>query len=217
MIFDNSAGWAACGGGGGGIYCYGGSPTIVGNLIVQNVAEMDCVAWGGGILCDNSAAIIANNTIVGNTAHSGGGIRIDVRYGVPPRQISNNTIVDNIAFRGSGICGYGVGDAAIVDCIVWSSADEYPIVERVSASYCGIKGGYPGEGNIDQDPMFAEGPIGGFGRYGHYYLDPDSPCIDAGSRSAEDAGLSGMTTQEDGTPDTGRVDMGSHYPLSNQH
>jgi len=55
--------------------------------------------------------------------------------------------------------------------------------------------------------MFVEGPLG------EYYLHPDSPCIDAGSRSAEQAGLSDRATQADSTPDTGIVDMGYHYPL----
>ena len=64
-----------------------------------------------------------------------------------------------------------------------------------------------GKGNIHDDPMFVTGPMG------EYYLHPDSPCIDAGSQSASAAGLSGRTTQTDGTPDTGTVDMGFHYPI----
>ena len=194
------------GGGGGGIYCTGGSPVIVGNVIVDNTAERFCAAQGGGIFCENSAAIIANNTIVGNTACFGGGIAIWGCQNAGPAQIFNNTIVDNAGY-GSGISGGGTADAAVVDCIVWGTDDL--VLYDVSASYCCIKGGYPGEGNIDQDPMLVVESWPGF----RHYLDPDSPCIDAGSRSAEEAGLSGMTTQEDGTPDTGRVDMGVHYPI----
>ena len=55
--------------------------------------------------------------------------------------------------------------------------------------------------------MFVTGP------FGYYYLDPASPCIDAGSRSSDEAGLSDRTTQADGTPDAGTVDMGYHYPV----
>ncbi|HUT04117.1 MAG TPA: DUF1565 domain-containing protein [bacterium] len=208
-IRENSAGWGACGGGGAGIYCTGGSPAIVGNLILRNTAEPSCAAEGGGILCENSAAIIANNTIVGNTACFGGGIATWDYQNAGPPQIFNNTIVDNIGY-GSGISCSGV-DAAVVDCIVWGTNDL--VLYGVSASYCCIKGGYPGEGNIDQDPMLvADSPWPGWTGWKRY-LDPASPCIDAGSRSAEEAGLSRMTTQEDGTPDTGRVDMGVHYPI----
>jgi hypothetical protein len=32
--------------------------------------------------------------------------------------------------------------------------------------------------------------------------------------SGEEAGLSDRTTQADGTPDTGTVDMGYHYPTA---
>jgi len=55
--------------------------------------------------------------------------------------------------------------------------------------------------------MFVEGP------FGDHYLHPDSLCIDAGSQSTEEAGLSDRTTQADSTPDTGTVDMGYHYPI----
>jgi len=76
-----------------------------------------------------------------------------------------------------------------------------------SATYCCIEDDDGGEGIIHDDPMFVSGPLGNF------YLHPLSPCIDAGSRTAEEAGLSNRTTQADGTPDTGIVDMGYHYPL----
>ncbi len=36
---------------------------------------------------------------------------------------------------------------------------------------------------------------------------------DRDSYTAGDAGLSDRTTQADGTPDTGTVDMGFHFPL----
>jgi len=40
-----------------------------------------------------------------------------------------------------------------------------------------------------------------------------SLCVNAGSTLATAAGLSDRTTQADGTPDTGVVDMGYHYPI----
>jgi len=83
----------------------------------------------------------------------------------------------------------------------------------VLVNYSCVKSGYPGEGNIDDDPMFEIVSLGEPSWYQYFYLQPHSPCIDAGSRTAEEAGLSDWTTQTDGTPDTGRVDMGAHYPL----
>ncbi|MBN1593286.1 MAG: DUF1565 domain-containing protein [Candidatus Coatesbacteria bacterium] len=197
--------------GGGGIYCGGGSPEIMNNVISWN--KVDCIDEsdrGGGIYCRNSAARIVNNTIANNEAQWGGGIYIYAySYEIAVREISNNTIVNNIASIGAGIYLSGIS-TEITDCVIWEdSVGSKTMLDYVSASFCCVKGGYLGEGNIDLDPQFGGELISGF----RYYLRPGSPCIDAGSRSAEEAGLSGMTAQMDGTPDTGTVDMGAHYPI----
>ena len=101
-------------------------------------------------------------------------------------------------------------EGSVTDCIIWgNSASTDPNLSECSTpSFSCIEiwdGG--GEGNIHDDPMFVTGPLG------EYYLYPESPCIGAGSQSAEDAGLSDRTTQADGLPDIGVVDMGYHYPV----
>jgi len=75
-------------------------------------------------------------------------------------------------------------------------------------------GGWDGDGNIDEAPLFVTGPLG------DYYLsqtaagqDEDSPCVNAGSDTAENLGLDTRTTRTDQAPDTGIVDMGYHYPI----
>ena len=64
--------------------------------------------------------------------------------------------------------------------------------------------------NINADPLFTEG----------YHLsqieardiaDTNSPCLDAGSDSAEALGLHRYTTRTDSVPDANIVDMGYHY------
>ncbi|MBN1592969.1 MAG: DUF1565 domain-containing protein [Candidatus Coatesbacteria bacterium] len=77
---------------------------------------------------------------------------------------------------------------------------------------CCLQEEYDGEGNFVADPLFASGPLG------DYYLScvgagqqADSPCIDAGSTSAVEAGLASMTTRTDGEFDTGTLDIGYHY------
>lgn len=90
-------------------------------------------------------------------------------------------------------------------------------------SYSNIEGGFPGEGNIDADPLFEAGT---------YHLLPGSPCIDAGNTDllpADEFDLDGDgdTTEplpldaaglarfvdDPATPDTGMgfpvVDMGA--------
>jgi hypothetical protein len=52
------------------------------------------------------------------------------------------------------------------------------------------------------------------GTFGSYYLASDSQCIDAGSDTAENLGLDGKTTSATDTPDSGVVDLGYHYKIS---
>ncbi|HUT04613.1 MAG TPA: right-handed parallel beta-helix repeat-containing protein [bacterium] len=209
----------------GGIYCDHSSPMISNNTITRNssLGVYGYNGYGGGILCNYSSPTIVNNIIQANTAISGGGIF----YWSSTPAIVNNAILDNSAGRGGGISCWGgsativnniikanaadrgggmycSGSPTIIDCIIWGNGDD---LSSCSGTYCCIEDDDAGEGNIHDDPMFVEGPLG------EYYLDPDSPCIDAGSRPAEDAGLSDRTTQTDGTPDSGMVDMGYHYPL----
>lgn len=120
----------------------------------------------------------------------------------------NCTLIDNRAgSQGGGIRYF---DGLAIDCIIWgnSASTDPNLFECSDPSFSCIEDwDGAGEGNIHDDPMFVTGPLGG------YYLHPDSPCIDTGSRSAQGAGLSDRTTQADGTPDTGQVDMGYHYPI----
>ena len=43
-----------------------------------------------------------------------------------------------------------------------------------------------------------------------------SPCVDAGSGTAGDLGLTDRTTRTDEGPDEDEVDMGYHYPITGQ-
>jgi hypothetical protein len=74
-------------------------------------------------------------------------------------------------------------------------------------TYCNVQGGWPGDGNIDTDPLFA---------FRHdFHLMPDSPCIDAGTN--DPTGGLPVTDQDgngrplDGNGDTVAVsDMGAY-------
>ena len=238
IFFSQSSGWVIdnmivenTAGGGGGIHCYVCSPVIRGNLFLTN----DAASNGGAIYCYGGSATIENNWIVGNSAESyGGGIRCNTS-GSP--FLKNNLMTGNHAQTGGAIacnqrssptllnctltgntCETNVGaiycssysDAIIENCIVWAN-DGYQVFAGSSShpvvTYSDIMGAYEGEGNIDEDPAFVLGPMGGT------YLDPQSGCVNAGNRLALEAGLAETTTQADGTPDSGVVDMGYHYPL----
>ncbi len=118
--------------------------------------------------------------------------------------ISNNTISGNTAdySDGGGIRCEEDSYPTIIDCIIWGNGDD---LDGCEATYCCLEEPIEGEGNISAHPLLVDGPLGG------YYLDPGSPCVDAGSYYLDYGSHS--TTQADGTPDDGMVDMGYHYPL----
>ncbi|MCD6326530.1 hypothetical protein J7M28_03105 [bacterium] len=231
---DYSGGVSA--GRGGGLSGCGG--TIMDCTITGNYATR----LGGG-LCDCSGTI-ANCTINGNSAGSGGyqsdhggGLcycdgtisncmitqnRSDYGGGLYKCNgtISNCTISENDAdSHGLGSGGGLVScEGSIVNTIVWGNKaqghDELHACTGITN--CCIRdwtGG--GEGNISVDPLFVTGPLG------NYYLsscaagqNADSPCIDAGSDTAESFGLDKFTTRTDHVLDSGIVDMGYHYPVA---
>ncbi len=189
---------------GGGI-CYSRSwPTIRGNTISSNQAD----SCGGGIYCYEDAPgnspIIFNNVITGNLAIVYGGAIST--YNSEPR-INNNTIAGNTGQAAAGgIYSVNWPEPAIFDCILWDNVGD-DLYGCSDVTYCCVEDGDSGTGNISDNPLFTTGP------YGSYYLARTSPCVNAGSQSAENAGLSQRTTQIDNTPDTGTVDMGYHYPI----
>ncbi|MBN1592987.1 MAG: right-handed parallel beta-helix repeat-containing protein [Candidatus Coatesbacteria bacterium] len=218
----------------GSAVCCTGSPTIEGNIIENNwslygsaitcryestahIIDNIVIENRQGIESSDSSPIISHNTVAGNALHGigccyGGYPLIENNISAyngedgigigdgPQPEIRSNTIVGN----GYGIFSYRWDHPPVVDCIIWGNDDD---LYKCSATFCCIEDQDEGEGNIHTDPMFVEGPLG------EYYLHPDSPCINAGSQLAVDAGLADRTTHGNGTPDTGTVDMGYHYPL----
>jgi hypothetical protein len=129
--------------------------------------------------------------------------------------ISGNTAGDT----GGGLCCVLDSSPTLTNCILNnnSPAEVHVFSGELVLTYCNVEGGWPGEGNIDADPLFAAGPGGCF------YLSQtaagqpfDSPCVDAGSDTAANLGLDALTTRRDEMTDTGTVDMGYHYPVTGE-
>jgi parallel beta-helix repeat protein len=168
----------AKGGFGGGICCYArSSPRIIDCTIAANSADR-----GGGIYCDyKSCPVIINCNISGNVVHqSGGGLYCSqgsspaitnciisgnwshenssglfCRNKANPR-ITNCTICDNEGQESGG--GIVCWDSApkITNCILWGNLPNeiFLISGSPVVSYCDIRGGWQGEGNIDANPFF---------------------------------------------------------------
>ncbi len=159
---------------GGGIYC-GSSTIIVRNVISGNWATQ---GNGGGIYCHYYDPIILNNTITDNTADYGGGIDNDDSSPT----ITNNTISMNRAYAyGGGLHGNSDARPVVTNTILWDNIA--PAGSEIwgggpAVTYCDVKGGWSGAGNINAIPLFADSANGDF------HLTWNSPCLNAGANTA---------------------------------
>jgi hypothetical protein len=81
----------------------------------------------------------------------------------------------------------------LANCILWGDVPEeiFTSGSGPGASFCDIQGGWPGEGNINADPLFVD-PING-----DYRLQERSTCVDTGNNAAIPADI---FTDIDGQP-----------------
>ncbi|HUT04157.1 MAG TPA: right-handed parallel beta-helix repeat-containing protein, partial [bacterium] len=194
---------------GAGVHSWGGSGNIVSCEFIDNSAS-----WGGGISTNDCLPTVKNCLFALNVAlNTGGGMYVDNEA---QPFISNCTFGFNSAgMSGGAIWCLGDSEVTLENSILWANGREIDLDTGGSASVsnCCVYGGYPGDGNIADYPLFVFGPEG------DYYLScvaagqsEDSPCIDAGNDSAINCELDCLTTQTDGVPDSWMVDLGYHYP-----
>ncbi len=105
--------------------------------------------------------------------------------------LTNCTLVGNTAvMAGGAIAASGTMPVELSNCILWDNAPGQ-IFGGATATYCNIQGGWPGDGNIGTDPLFADPTNGDYhlksqaGRWdpasGSWVQDDvTSPCIDTG-------------------------------------
>ena len=160
---------------GAGMLCEGGDILVMNNTISGNSGDA-----GAGLACGYGQITVKDNVIISNRANYGGGIY----YLVAEIEIDGNTIVGNYADLGGAIyASMQSENATLRNCILWNeSSDEiysdvyggYPTV-----SYCDIRGGWEGEGNMDCDPMFCSP------EYDDYHLHTSSCCVGAGENGVD--------------------------------
>jgi len=171
---------------GGGIAVINSHAKIIRNLISDNTAT----SCGGGLAIGSSSEKLELN-LSDETVHSMGGLDFGNVQINPEHNnfhmhkktetdsqtvLVNNTITDNYAAIGGGIYNEFestliintilYGDSAISDTEIYNDGG------TVQIQYSDIQGGYPGIGNIDNDPLFADTLL--------YHLGIGSPCIDSG-------------------------------------
>jgi len=172
------------GGHGGGILCYDSSPTVTNCIIKGNSTQYTSGDYyGGGIYCSAMYSwktiypVITNCTIVGNqSGRRGGGIYF---FGANAT-IANCTITENSTGNDFDASGGGISSSfsslTITNSIIWGNSPTEGA--GGSVTYSNIKGGWPGEGNIDVNPAFVD-PANG-----DYHLKDFSPCIGTGTSVA---------------------------------
>jgi len=130
------------------------STTLVNNLIYTCLGKEEDPYSGTGIAVkDGAVSRIVNNTVAGN------------RHGI---------------YLYEGHEGQGGGIATVVNCIVWDNETDLELdaLSAITVTYSDIgidEGVWPGEGNINADPLFR------VPQNGIYRLLEDSPCVDTGT------------------------------------
>ncbi|MFH1999999.1 MAG: right-handed parallel beta-helix repeat-containing protein, partial [Planctomycetota bacterium] len=189
------------GGMGGGIACWESAPTIFDNDILTNEALFfggGISLWfadalldrnrihgnqagdtGGGVACLHSMPVLTNLSIYENAAGvSGGGLSCTADSQVV---LTHNTFYANQAAVSGGALFSQNISTRVCNTIVWGNTA--PLGSQLQGTgfdvtYCNVQGGFPGAGNIDQDPRMID-PAGG-----DFHIALDSPCLDQGDALA---------------------------------
>jgi len=151
---------------------------------------------GGGMYNSGSSPTVTNCTFTGNAAsyHHGTGGGMYNAYSNPI--VTKCTFSGNKAGYDYHIGGGGLYNdegcyTAVINCVFWGNGNYGISGTSVDATYSDIEGGWPGEGNIDEEPCFVDlgywdsndtpqDPRDDVWIDGDYHLLPDSPCINAG-------------------------------------
>lgn len=174
---------------GGAIFIDGGSPALFNCSIHGNFA------WGsggavvlapGGILSAINCCFHANRAAV----QAGAIYALDGQA-----MLVNCTLVDNhldgdeVAIVCESSDSRLQSELGIANCILWGQEQQIsgPGGSLLTVAYSDVRGGWPGIGNLDADPLFVNpnGPDGLAGTADdNLRLGRGSPCIDAGSVDA---------------------------------
>ena len=191
-IFDNSSGSL-----GAAIDVTSSNNVLISQNIIANNMSNNAT---GGIYCNASSTEITNNIIANNTGTYGA----LMLYTDSDALIINNTFANNESTSGTPYLFFIFNALpTIKNCIIIDNGEIFfsPFGDP-DVTYTCITGGFTGEGNIDEDPLFiapsAGDGIAFNGLNAHWWLQNGSPCIDAGDPDA-------MYNDPDGS----RNDMGA--------
>ena len=152
-----------------------GKIIIESNIISRNRVVGNTQSQGGAIYVWNEKPLIQNNIIVKNIAYSGSAVGMYRDLYTTPPTLINNTITKNRAIgnQGGAISTAGSWTPNVINTIAWGdtgSSEIHVISGSINVVYSDIEGSdvYPGKGNINADPQFADTM---------YHLTNSSPCL----------------------------------------
>ena len=174
---------------GAGIFCGPNSSVLMINCAIMGNEIIGGHISGGGIRLDEASATIPNCTITGNGligdyARGGGIYLLDASLTITNSTISRNYLIGGV-FPTCGGIYCETSDLTMTNCIVWDISPPEIYVDSASpvVTYSDVKGGWPGVGNINANPLFALSD--------NYHLASGSPCIDAGTDVGVDIDIDG--------------------------
>jgi predicted outer membrane repeat protein len=193
---------------GSGIFCFEDNSIITKSIFVGNSASYE----GGAIYCGEiSNPIVTNCIFNGNSANEGGGI-YSYYYSNPT--ITNCTLNRNKASHSGagGVYCDSLSSAKISNCIIWDNSD-FELDGSAVVTYSNVQGGWPGEGNINADPCFAEPNNNDYhlkSQAGRYDLNSASWVKDNVTSLCIDAGEPASPIGLEPFPNGGIINMGAY-------
>jgi len=181
-----------------GIYCRASSPTIVNCILKNNQGNFSSAVYCNqgsealiarctivdnygayAVVCRNGSDVMVVDSVIARNrgdGGEGGGILCE---GANPSIINCTITANSAAVSGGALrCEFN-SNPTVVNCILWDNLpSEISLVgsaASVAVTYSSVRGGWPGEGNVDADPRFLEPARG------DYHLRWNPLCIDKGT------------------------------------
>jgi len=162
------------------MYNHSGSSPALNNVTFSANSVTYDFGCGGGMHNRESSPTLTNVTFSGNSApDSGGGL---ANFSNSSPILRNVTFISNSSTNSGGGMYNNDSSPTISDAILWGNMpsqiyNSYDSLTTVT--YSDIEGGYPGTGNINEDPLLGDlADNGGFTQT--HSLGEGSPAIDAG-------------------------------------
>ncbi|NIP24463.1 MAG: hypothetical protein GWN67_06500 [Phycisphaerae bacterium] len=200
-------------GDGGGISCFSSSPLLKNCKFIGNWAYEE----GGGMLNYRSSPTLINCTFTGNSASIGGGI---ANWIFCRPTLVNCTFTSNSSTNGNAVSCDSMNNnfpnvLEVINCILYDGGDEIRNNDNstITVSYSNVEGGWPGTGNINFEPFFADATNGDFhlkSEAGRWNPNSKSWVQDAVTSPCIDAGNPGCPLGDEPAPNGNRRNMGAY-------